>query len=164
MPSFRTPSAALAATAILALTVVSLATASPASNVTPVLLNRSTFDAFKVMSYPDNGGLVKLEAKDPIDVVVRQHTYLAGGSTGWHAHPYPVLVTVKEGTLTFYDAGDPTCAPTVVSAGHGYVDSGHGHFVRNETAVIAIDISVILAPVGAAFRSELDAPNPYCGF
>lgn len=164
MPSIRTPLAAITATAILALTIVTIATASPASNVTPVLLNRATFDEFKVMSNPDNGGLVKIEAKGPLDVVVRQHTYLPGGSTGWHAHPYPVLITVKEGALTFYDANDPTCTPIVVTAGHGYVDAGTGHLVRNETAETAIDISVILAPVGAAFRSELDAPNPNCGF
>ena len=143
---------------------VAIATASPASNVTPTLLSRASFDEFKVMSYPENGGLFKVEAKSPIDVVVRQHTYAPGGSTGWHAHPYPVLVTVKEGTLTFYEYDDPTCTPIVVSAGHGYVDSGRGHMARNETGATAVDISVIMAPVGAAFRSELDAPNPHCGF
>jgi hypothetical protein len=26
------------------------------------------------------------------------------------------------------------------------------------------DVSVIIAPVGLAFRGELDAPSPYCGF
>jgi hypothetical protein len=51
-----------------------------------------------------------------------------------------------------------------VTAGHGYVDSGRGHLVRNETAETAVDISVILAPVGGAFRQELDAPGPFCGF
>ena len=72
-----------------------------------------------------------------------------------------MLTVVSQGT---YDANDPTCTPVVVSAGGGYLDSGRGHLVRNETAETAIDISVILAPVGAASRSELDAPNPYCGF
>ena len=116
------------------------------------------------MSFPDAGGLFKVEAKAPIDVVVRQHNYAPGGATGWHAHPYPVLITVKEGTLTFYESSDPTCTAIVVTAGHGYVDSGQGHLARNETAVPAVDISVIMAPVGAPFRSELDAPNPNCGF
>jgi len=46
----------------------------------------------------------------------------------------------------------------------GYVDSGKGHIARNETSAPAVDISVIMAPVGAVFRSELVAPNPYCGF
>jgi len=38
-------------------------------------------------------GMFKAEAKQPIDVVVRRHDYAAGGSTGWHSHPYPVFVT-----------------------------------------------------------------------
>jgi quercetin dioxygenase-like cupin family protein len=155
--------AIVSATALVAV-AVSLALASPATNVTPTVLARGTFDSFKVMSNPDNGGLFKAEAKAPIDFVIRQHTYAAGGSTGWHAHPYPVFITVKQGTLTFYEYDDPTCTPIVVSAGQGYVDSGRGHIARNETASEAVDISVIMAPVGAAFRSELSAPNPNCGF
>jgi hypothetical protein len=75
-----------------------------------------------------------------------------------------VLITVIEGQLTFYEYDDPTCTPHVVSAGEGYVDSGHGHLARNETDQPATDISVIMAPVGGAFRLELDAPGPFCGF
>jgi quercetin dioxygenase-like cupin family protein len=108
--------------------------------------------------------MYKAESKDPIDVVVRQHSYLAGGSTGWHAHPYPVFITVVSGTLTFYEYDDPTCSPHVVTAGHGYVDSGHGHIARNETDQPALDISVIMAPVGGPFRTELAAPGPHCAF
>ncbi len=159
-------SIALAAGAAFALvaTVASLTIASSPSGVAPTLVARGTYDAFKVMSYPEGNGLFKAEAKQPIDVVVRQHSYAPGGSTGWHAHPYPVLVTVKEGTLTFFEYDDPTCTPIVVSAGQGYVDSGRGHIARNLGASPAVDISVIMAPVGAAFRTELDAPGPFCDF
>jgi len=157
------PRAALAAIGLV-LIAVSIATASPASGVTPTLLARGSFDEFKVMSNPRTGGLFKAEAKGPIDVVVRRHEYNPGGSTGWHAHPYPVLITVIEGQLTFYEYGDANCTPIVVSAGGGYVDSGRGHIARNETGQPAVDVSVIMAPVGAAFRSELDAPGPFCEF
>jgi quercetin dioxygenase-like cupin family protein len=162
-PNRTLPAAGLTAIALVA-AAVTMTLASPASNVAPTLLARGTYDSFKVMSYPDNGGLFKVEAKQPIDVVVRQHSYAPGGSTGWHAHPYPVLVTVKEGTLTFFEYDDPTCTPIVVSAGQGYVDSGRGHIARNLGASPAVDISVIMAPVGAAFRTELDAPGPFCDF
>jgi hypothetical protein len=155
--------AALAATTLLT-AAVAIASASPASGVTPTLLARGTYDSFKVMSYPDSGGLFKAEAKQPIDMVVRRHDYAAGGSTGWHQHPYPVFVTVLSGQVTFYDYDDPTCTPHVVTAGQGYVDSGDGHIGRNETGLPAVDISVIMAPVGAPFRQELTAPGPYCGF
>jgi RNA polymerase sigma-70 factor, ECF subfamily len=35
---------------------------------------------------------------------------------------------------------------------------------RNETDQPAVDITVIMAPVGAPFRQELTAPGPHCGF
>ena len=155
--------AALAALALLAF-AVNVTFASPPAGVTPTLLARGTYDSFKTMSYPDGGGLFKAEAKDPIDVVVRRHDYAAGGTTGWHQHPYPVFVTVLSGQVTFYDYDDPTCTAHVVSAGQGYVDSGTGHIGRNETGEPAVDISVIMAPVGAPFRLELTAPGPYCTF
>ena len=162
----RTRSIALAAVVAVALIVAaaSITIASSPSGVTPTLLARGSYDGFKVMSKPEASGLFKAEAKQPIDVVVRRHEYAVGGTTGWHAHPYPVFITVLSGEVTFYEYDDPTCTPTVVSAGEGYVDSGHGHLGRNEGSVPAVDISVIMAPVGAPFRMELDAPGPYCGF
>ena len=163
MRTTRSLVAALAATALLA-GAVNIVFASPPSGVTPAVLARGTYDTFKVMSNPGGPGMFKAEAKAPIDLVVRKHSYLAGGSTGWHAHPYPVFITVIEGQLTFYEADDPTCTPHVVSAGHGYVDSGHGHIGRNQTDQPATDISVIMAPVGGAFRTELDAPGQFCDF
>jgi hypothetical protein len=72
---------------------------------------------------------------------------------------------VTQGQLTFYEADDPTCTPTIVNAGEGYVDNGHGHIGRNESGLPATDVSVILAPVGQPFRTDLPAgANPSCGF
>ena len=42
-------------------------------------------------------------------------------------------------------------------------DNGMGHIVRNESGALAQNVSVIMAPVGGAFRGELDPPNPNCG-
>jgi hypothetical protein len=155
-----------AAMVLLALSAfVGITKASPASGVTPTVLARGTFDSFNVRSDP-HGAIADFRAKsqEPIDVVVRRHDYLAHSWTGWHSHPGPVFITVTQGQLTFYEADDPTCTPHVVSAGHGYVDTGHGHIGRNETDQPAQDISVIVAPVGGAFRSELPAPGPHCAF
>ncbi|MEO6577855.1 MAG: hypothetical protein ABIO99_03025 [Candidatus Limnocylindria bacterium] len=154
--------AAVAVTALL-VGVVTMTMASAPSFVTPTLLARGTYDAFKVASQR-GPAMYKAEAKAPIDVVVRRHDYLAGGSTGWHAHPYPVYVTVIQGELTFVEYDDPTCTPVVVAVGEGYVDSGHGHIARNLTGQPAADMSVIMAPVGAMIRTELDAPGPFCDF
>jgi quercetin dioxygenase-like cupin family protein len=162
----RKPAIAAATLAVAAiLATAALALASPPSGVTPTVLARGTYPAFSVTSNPaGEAGKFKAESKSPIDVVVRRHEYAAGGSTGWHAHPYPVFITVVSGTVTFYERDDPTCSPHVVHAGEGYVDDGDGHLGRNESGSPAVDVSVILAPVGQPFRTELDAPNPACGF
>lgn len=155
-----------AATGLLALSAfVAITKASPASGVTPTVLARGTFDSFNVRSDP-HGSLAGFRAmsQEPIDIVVRRHDYLAHSWTGWHSHPGPVFITVTQGQLTFYENDDPSCTPHVVSAGQGYVDTGAGHIGRNETDQPAQDVSVITAPVGGVFRSELPAPNPYCGF
>jgi hypothetical protein len=155
----------LAAMTLLALAVsVGITMASPPSGVTPTVLARGTYDAFKVKSSPNSPVDFKAKAKSPIDMVVRRHDYAVGSTTGWHTHPGPVFITVTVGQLTYYERDDPTCTGHVVSAGHGFVDNGRGHIVRNESGQPAQDVSVIIAPVGGAFRGELDAPSPYCGF
>jgi hypothetical protein len=155
----------MAALALIALAVgVSGTMASPPVDVTATVLARGSYGAFSVRSSAASQLQFKARAKAPIDVVVRQHDYAAGATTGWHTHPGPVFITVTQGELTYYERDDPTCSPHVVSAGHGFVDSGHGHIVRNESGAPAQDISVIIAPVGGAFRGELDAPGLSCSF
>jgi quercetin dioxygenase-like cupin family protein len=144
---------------------VAVTKASPPSGVTATVLARGTFPSFNVRSNP-HGPIADFRAHStaPIDIVVRRHDYAPGASTGWHQHPGPIFITVTQGQLTYYEYDDPTCTPHVITAGHSFVDTGDGHIVRNETDQPAQDISVITAPVGAAFRTELPAPNPNCGF
>jgi quercetin dioxygenase-like cupin family protein len=155
----------LAAIVIALAAFVAVTKASPPSGVTATVLARGTFPSFNVRSDP-LGPIADFRAHstEPIDIVVRRHDYAPGASTGWHQHPGPIFITVTQGQLTYYEYNDPTCTPHVITAGHGFVDTGDGHIVRNETDQPAEDISVITAPVGAAFRTELPAPNPYCGF
>jgi hypothetical protein len=141
---------------------VMMTRAEPAVGVTPTLIGRGTYEPFKVKTHSPVD--FEAKAKSYVDVVVRTHDYAVGGSTGWHTHPGPVLITVVQGQVTFYEADDPTCTPQVVAAGQGYVDTGRGHLGRNESGLPAKDVTVILAPVNLGFRGELAAPNPYCGF
>lgn len=149
---------------LLTLACAMTVSASPPVGVTPTLIGRGTYQPFKLKT--DHDSLVDFEAKAklPLDIVVREHEYKPGSSTGWHTHPGPVFITVLQGSVTFYEYDDPTCTPKVVSAGQGYVDDGHGHVGINRADQPALDVSVILAPIGSGFRGELTAPNPYCGF
>jgi hypothetical protein len=156
---------AAATAALLTLAAFAAVTmASPASGVTPTLLARGTYGAFKVKSVEQSPIEFEAEAKPAIDIVVRRHDYAVNSTTGWHSHPGPVFITVTQGTLTYYEYDDPNCTPHLVSAGQGFVDDGRGHIVRNESGHPAQDLSVITAPVGGAFRGELNAPGPYCDF
>jgi hypothetical protein len=156
----------VAAIALVALAAfVAVTKASSPIGVTGTLLARGTYDGFNVRSDP-HGSIADFRAHStsPIDVVVQKHDYAPGATTGWHQHPGPVFITVTQGQLTFYERDDRTCTPHVYSAGQGFVDTGDGHIGRNETAQTAQDVTVAIAPVRGAFRTELDAPGPYCSF
>jgi hypothetical protein len=163
------PAVAAAMVVLTLVALVAVALASPPSGVTPTLLARGTYSPFKVKTADASPIVFKAKAKTRVDLVVRKHDYVPTAAvpiptTGWHSHPGPVFITVTQGQLTYYHYDDPTCTPHVVSAGQGFVDNGRGHIVRNESGAPAQDVSVIVAPVGGAFRGELSAPGPHCNF
>jgi hypothetical protein len=138
--------------------------ASPADGVTPTLVARGTFPSFNVRSNPHGPVDFRAHARNPVDVVVRQHDYQPHSHTGWHSHPGPVFVQVTKGELVVYEYADETCTRHELKVGDGYVDTGRGHIIRNETGTAAQDVSVIMAPINkGAFRGELDVPSPNCG-
>ena len=94
------------------------------------------------------------------DGYVLNNTWQPGGTTGWHTHLGHTLIIVTEGTVTAYEGNDPSCTPTVYTAGMTFVDEGgdHVHNLRNEGAVEAQVIAVRLIPAGQPGR--IDAPNP----
>jgi hypothetical protein len=137
--------------------------AEPPVGVTPIVVGRATYGAFNLQGH-ERSLEFSVEAKRPIDIVVRTHDYAPGSSTGWHTHPGPAFITVIEGKVTFYEHDDPACTPKVVSKGEGYVDTGRGHIGRNESGAPAKDVTVVIAPVAQPFRGELSAPAPNCKF
>src|SRR4051794_654242 len=81
---------------------------------------------------------VQLKAEKGLELVARSFSYGVGSCTGWHQHPGPVLISIIEGTVTFYNADDP-CTPITVHAGEGYLDNGEGHMGRNLSGAPAKD-------------------------
>jgi hypothetical protein len=96
-----------------------------------------------------------------MDMVVRTFDYAPGSTTGWHIHPGPVFINVVSGAVTFYELDDPTCTPRVVTAGQGYVDTGHGHIGRNESGLPAKDVTISIVPVGTT-QLRQDIQGKYC--
>ena len=96
---------------------------------------------------------VKVRTTRPVDVFAMRLTIDPGGHTGWHSHPGPVLVAVKQGTVISYEKD---CVSRTYSAGQGFVDrgSGHAHVMRNVGADQAELLVTALLPVRAPLRTD----------
>jgi hypothetical protein len=94
------------------------------------------------------------------DGYVLNNVWQPGGTTGWHSHLGHTLIIVTEGTVTQYQGDDPSCTPTVYTAGMTFVDEGgdHVHIIRNEGTVEAQVVAVRLIPAGQPGR--IDKPDP----
>jgi hypothetical protein len=144
--------------------------ATPSAGFTSTTIAKAQFGELDshVHSVPANWQ-VKLKTKGLSDLYVQSNVFAAGGgSSGWHTHPGPSLITVTAGTVTVYEGDDPTCTPKSYSASgtgpNGFVDVGGGevHMIRNEGTEEARTIVVQLIPAGAPRR--IDAPDPgNCG-
>jgi hypothetical protein len=135
--------------------------AGPAQGVTPTVIGRVSYDRFKVKAEPDGIFDFMAQSRSGMDLVVRTFDYLPASTTGWHTHPGPVFINVISGTVTFYELDDPTCTPKVVTAGHGYVDTGHGHIGRNETGAPAKDVTISIVPQGETHLRQ-DVQGQHC--
>ena len=107
-----------------------------------------------------------IHVRDAQETVMQQIVIEAGGHTGWHTHPGPVVVLVKSGELTFYSSEDPTCTGRTYSAGQAFIDSGQGHvhIARNEgSETLELWATYFDVPPGGPFRFDADDPGT-CGF
>jgi quercetin dioxygenase-like cupin family protein len=130
---------------------------------TGATVGRGNLGAFHIKSRAD-GYDVDLKSKDNTDILVTNIAIAPGGHSGWHAHPGPVLLVVKTGTLTFYHGNDPTCTPTSHAAGTSFVEeSGMVHIARNEGAVEATMVATSFLPAGGPGRIDAAAPGN-CAF
>lgn len=104
---------------------------------------------------------IKLKTHSSIDVAMQSLTVAPGGTTGWHGHPGPVLVTVKTGALTIYYADEHGCPGTTHRAGVTFVDPGDRiHTARNEGSEPAELWVTYLVPGAAGTAFRIDAPDP----
>lgn len=79
---------------------------------------------FKV-KYDEGGTTVANVTDDASNVLIARVTWQPGGTSGWHTHPGPVIVTVTEGTLEVTNASD--CVTRTYTAGEAFVDPGQGN-------------------------------------
>ena len=110
---------------------------------------------------------VKLQTKSSLDFVTQQIVIAPGGTTGWHSHPGPVLVTVKSGELTLVYADDTSCQGTIYGAGESFVDRGDAivHTALNRGSANLEFWATYLVPGAPGTPQRIDAPSPgNCSF
>jgi quercetin dioxygenase-like cupin family protein len=140
--------------------------ATTQSGVSTTIYAKSTFARLNLRGFAFTPGtrpplwLTDISALGASDVYVVDNKIAPGGTTGWHSHPGPSLIHVVSGTVTNYQADDPSCTPHVYSAGSGFVDPGGEsvHMLRNEGSVPAETIAVQFLPQGATRRIEKPEP------
>ena len=111
-----------------------------AAPVTATQITRATLGKFEA----ENKRIEVESGRRSADMAIVKVVLEPGGSTGWHHHPGVVLVPVKAGTVTEYDA---KCHKSVYKAGKGFVESeSEVHLVRNEGNVKAVLYATFLVP------------------
>ncbi len=63
--------------------------------------------------------MVKLQNKGQSDFFYQDLVVAPGGRTGWHHHPGLLMITVKEGTVDFYDA---RCTKQIFTTGQAFTE------------------------------------------
>lgn len=148
---------ALALGLVAVMASIGIVSATPGSKAVGTILSVGILPAGVKIHTSD----LKLSTRDDIQVVTQTITIGPGGHTGWHSHPGPVFVTIAAGTMTFYDADDPSCSPGTYPTGASFIDrgSGHVHIARNEGSVDMVLYATYLVPVGAAIRTDISNPG-----
>jgi quercetin dioxygenase-like cupin family protein len=142
--------------------VAAMVTASAATIATAGLASGtpSSGQNVEVLAAGHMADRLKLDTKGPADVVTLRVTIDPDGTSGWHSHGGPVVVTVASGTATFYEASRTTCDREVLSTGQVLAEAANApsHVLVNE----GTDALVVYATFFLSDRAApvIDAPRP----
>jgi quercetin dioxygenase-like cupin family protein len=81
-----------------------------------------------------------------------------GGRTGWHSHPGLLLITLKDGSVDFYDKD---CGKHTYTAGQSFTEGAEPHNVVNSGSGNARLLVAYIVKSGEPRRIE--DPQPRCG-
>jgi Uncharacterized conserved protein, contains double-stranded beta-helix domain len=102
--------------------------------------------------------MVSLEDRGSSEFYFQDFSIRPGGRTGWHSHPGLLLITVKEGTVDWYDKD---CQKQTYAAGHSFTEGADPHNVVNSGSTNARLLVAYVVKGGAPRRLENEQPR--CG-
>ena len=142
--------------AAVLLPIVSVAT-EPSGVVSNVILGQGT-PVKEIDEHVSRGDMwmVKLQSKGQSDFFYQDLVVAPGGRTGWHHHPGLLMITVKEGTVDFYDA---RCTKQIFTAGQAFMEGSEPHNALNTGAVSARLLVFYITKKGEPRRLESSQPS-----
>lgn len=143
LPLIAAGSGAWAAPTASAPTASAPASSGPVG-LTFTLLSRGTVaKPFKI-----KGNGVEIEAQGVTDVVVAGITLDPMGTSGWHVHPGPAVVTVTSGTVTLKSRD---CTRQTYTAGQTFIEKGTRDPAKasNAGSTTAQLVATFFVPTGA---------------
>jgi len=147
---------------MLACTVVAptLAFGTPPAGVVSNVIIAQGATQGRVKERADVGGSweVHLEDKGQSEFYFQDLVVGPGGYTGWHSHPGILLITVKEGSVEFYDKD---CTKQTYAAGQSFTEGVEPHAAMNRGTGNARLLVAYIVKKGEPRRIE--ASQPTCG-
>jgi len=131
----------------------------PAGVVSNVIVAQGvTLGPVKERAQVGDSWMVNLEDRGQSEFYFQDLVVGPGGYTGWHSHPGLLLITVKEGSLEFYDK---ECAKHTYGAGQSFTEGAEPHAAMNRGTGNARLLVAYIVKKGEPRRIE--APQPTCG-
>jgi quercetin dioxygenase-like cupin family protein len=138
--------------------LIAVAGATPATGVVSnVILAQGTPTAplREKIRVGDNWG-VTLEDHGQSEFYVQDLVVGPGGRTGWHSHPGLLLITIKEGSITWYGKD---CEKRSYSAGESFTEAADPHNVLNPGSGNAQLFIAYIVKKGEPRRIEASQPK-----
>jgi quercetin dioxygenase-like cupin family protein len=149
-----------------ALLIGSVALATPVRNATAETARGPLVDRPLAVNWKFGPGTrVKLQTKGSIEVAFQRIVIAPGGTLGWHSHPGPTVVTVRQGTLSFSHAEH--CTEEIEYAtGQSFSNlPDEIHLARNEGTQDVVLFAIYFVPLSSppvALRTDQPLPGPGC--
>jgi quercetin dioxygenase-like cupin family protein len=145
---------------ICSVLVPTLAFATPPAGVVSnvIVAQGVTLGPVKERADVGDSWAVHLEDKGQSEFFFQDLVVGPGGYTGWHSHPGLLLITVKEGSVEFYDK---ECTKHTFAAGQSFTEGAEPHAAMNRGTGNARLLVAYIVKKGEPRRIE--APQPKCG-
>jgi quercetin dioxygenase-like cupin family protein len=147
--------AGLTTAAGILLFTVSQAT-PPAGVVSNVMLAQGATAVPLAEKISVGGWTLHLEDKGQSEFYFQDLVLAPSGRTGWHAHPGLLLITIKEGSVEWYDHN---CGKRTYAAGQSFTEAAEPHNVVNPGPGNAHLLIAYIVKKGEPRRSESEQPK-----